>query len=595
MILKELFNTLTERHGGHRLALGDSGRSVEGLALDEDAEGWLGLDEVVVTGRNKLDARFLAAVSEGGAPAVVWRAEGEPSEQTVKNAEELGLGLLAISPGVPRRELFSLFARDAEGVALLRYSHGAARALLESVGGEASVAKLAGRVADLLGRSVVVEDPVGRLIAGSDPAGAKDGGGSQALISVLEAHELRASKGSGVEETRRERRDRYARLPDGFLSVPVERWRVEKTELFWTPIGTGAPAGYLWIDLAGSPLRPDDVVILYWAARALEAELGKERVRLETELGVRGDFVDDVVNSHHGSVDLLLQRARYLGADLSSGALSVIVDIDDFAGYLSRRKLKESAIQELKRRLTDAVRLQARTLLELPARSTLGQRHSVSGCVPRCHAGRAPGEGPEPCLPRPALRQRPLAGPHGLGRRRAVQGGPGYAFRGVFGGRGGFGDRAPHTRPLLRLHLRADGHLQPSFPCLAGGARGARVLLRGDPGARSLLRLPLWHGAHLHLDDLPRQRCLYRQDRLGPVRSPPHHPLPPRPRQGAHPPRRGQERGPRTPHLGHKGHAAPRARPREARELHRPLRRSLPYYWDNPATLSGPDVCTSGQ
>jgi sugar diacid utilization regulator len=362
MILKELFNTLTEKHGGHRLALGDSGRSVEGLALDEDAEGWLGPDEVVVTGRNKLDARFLAAVSEGGAPAVVWRAEGEPSEQTVKNAEELGLGLLAISPDVPLRELFSLFARDAEGDALLRYSHGAARALLESVGGEASVAKLAGRVADLLRRSVVVEDPVGRLIAGGDPAGAKDGGGSQALISVLEAHELRASKGSGVEETRRERRDRYARLPDGFLSVPVERWRVEKTELFWTPIGAGAPAGYLWIDLASSPLRPEDVVLLYWAARSLEAELGKERVRLETELGVRGDFVDDVVNSHHGSVDLLLQRARYLGADLSSGALSVIVDIDDFAGYLSRRKLKESAIQELKRRLTDAVRLQARTL-----------------------------------------------------------------------------------------------------------------------------------------------------------------------------------------------------------------------------------------
>jgi len=362
MILKELFNNLTEKHGGHRLALGDSGRSVEGLALDEDAEGWLGPDEVVVTGRKKLDDRFLAAVSEGGAPAVLWRAEGEPSEQTVKNAEELGLGLLVISPGVPLRELFSLFARDAEGEALLRYSHGAARALLKSVGGEASVAKLAGQVADLLGRSVVVEDPVGRLIAGGDPVGAKDGGGSQALISVLQAHELRASKGSGVEETRRERRDRYARLPDGFLSVPVERWRVEKTELFWTPIGAGAPAGYLWIDLAGSPLRPEDVVILYWAARSLEAELGKERVRLETELGVRGDFVDDVVNSHHGSVDLLLQRARYLGADLSSGALSVIVDIDDFAGYLSRRKLKESAIQELKRRLTDAVRLQARTL-----------------------------------------------------------------------------------------------------------------------------------------------------------------------------------------------------------------------------------------
>jgi sugar diacid utilization regulator len=114
--------------------------------------------------------------------------------------------------------------------------------------------------------------------------------------------------------------------------------------------------------LRDDPLRPEDVAVLYWAVRAFEAELGKERVRLETELGVRGDFVDDVVNGHHGSVELLLQRARYLGADLTEGALVVVVDIDDFAGYLGRRKLKEAAIQELKRRLADAVRLQARGL-----------------------------------------------------------------------------------------------------------------------------------------------------------------------------------------------------------------------------------------
>ena len=104
------------------------------------------------------------------------------------------------------------------------------------------------------------------------------------------------------------------------------------------------------------------MVSLYWARRVLETELSKARVRLETELGVRGDFVDDLVNGHYGSVDLLLQRARYLGADLSEGALVVIVDIDDFARYLERRKPKEPAIQELKRRLADAVRLQTRQL-----------------------------------------------------------------------------------------------------------------------------------------------------------------------------------------------------------------------------------------
>ncbi|HEY6673299.1 MAG TPA: hypothetical protein VIZ59_00165, partial [Rubrobacteraceae bacterium] len=296
MNLKELFNAISEELGGQRLALGEPGRSVEGLALEEEAEGWLGRDEVAVTGRKELDTRFLATVAEGGAPAVIWRTEGEPPAESVRYAEELGLGLLALPPGVPLRELLSLFTRgarlDAEGEGLLRHSHAAARTLLESAGGEASVAKLAGKLAGLLKRSVVVEDPVGRFIAGGDPADSGDSGGSQTLISTLEAHELRASKGSGVEETRRERRDRYARLPNGFLSVPVERWRVAETELFWMPVGAGAPAGYLWMDLADHPLGPKDVVVLYWAARALEAELGKERVRLETELGIRGDFVD---------------------------------------------------------------------------------------------------------------------------------------------------------------------------------------------------------------------------------------------------------------------------------------------------------------
>src|SRR5215212_6543238 len=360
MILKELLNAFTEELGGRRLVPGEPGHPVKGLAMDEETDGWLSSDEVVVTARKELGPKFLAAVAQGGAPAVVWRTESKPPEETVQQAEELGLGLLALPPSVPLRAMLSLFTRNVEGEGLLRYSHDAAQALIESAGGEASVAKLAGRLAGLLGRCVVVEDPVGRLVAGSDLA---NGSGSEALISTLETHGLRASRGSGVEETRRERRDRYARLPNGFLSVTVERWRIAQTELFWMPIGTGAPTGYLWLDLIrGSPLRPEDVVVLYWAARALEAELGKERVRLETELGVRGDFVDDVISGHHGSTELLLQRARYLGADLSSGALSVIVDIDDFAGYLGRRKLKEPAIQELKRRLADAVRLQAREL-----------------------------------------------------------------------------------------------------------------------------------------------------------------------------------------------------------------------------------------
>jgi sugar diacid utilization regulator len=313
---------------------------------------------VAVTDRGDLDEPFLEAVAGVGSPAVAWRTNGRPRTEATERAATLGLGLVAIPPGVPLRKLQALLAGDvtAEGAELLARSHTVARAFFD--GGDPSLEALARQLAGLLDRSVAVEDPVGRLLAGAPP----DGSGPGALIPKLEEGNLRASRGSGVDETQRERRDRYARLPDGFLSVPVERWRVGGKELHFTPVGSGAPIGYLWVDLTEKPLRPEDVVVLYWATRALEAELGKERVRLETELGVRGDFVDDVVNSHHGSVDLLLQRARYLGCDLSQGALVVVVDIDDFAGYLSRRRLRESAIQELKRRLADAVRLQARGL-----------------------------------------------------------------------------------------------------------------------------------------------------------------------------------------------------------------------------------------
>ena len=356
VILKDFSRILLEELDADCPLPGDASRQVRGLAVDEPVKGWISPDEVAVTARETLDEDFLDSVASTGSPAIVWRLEGEAQPEDVERAAALGMGLFVLTPEVPLRRLFEIFSHD-DGLLLL--SHGAGRALLESAGGDSTVEDLAGRISGMLRRSVVIEDPVGRLIASSPATNVQD---ENRLYVALEEQGLRASKSSGIDETRRERRDRYARLPDGYLSVPVERWRVADGELFWTPIGTGAPAGYLWIDLDGAHLKPEDVVLLYWARRVLEAELGKERIRLETELGVRGDFVDDLVSGHYGSVELLLQRARYLGADLADGALVMVVDIDDFARYLERRRPKEPAIQELKRRLADAVRLQTRQL-----------------------------------------------------------------------------------------------------------------------------------------------------------------------------------------------------------------------------------------
>ena len=348
MLLKDFHRILMDEFDAGCPVEGDGERAASGLAVDEETDGWIEAGEIAVS-RRSLDDEFLKTVQGAGAPALVWRSEERPDDNVTELARKLNIGLFTISPGIPIKKLYAAFSGRND---LLLHSHAVSRRLLE--GGDASVAGVAGRISELLGRPVVVEDPVGRLLV--------DAGASEELVSLLEETKLRASKSAGVEETRRDRRDRYARLPDGFLSVPVERWRIEDHELFWMPVGSGSPVGYLWMDLEGHQLEPEDVVLLYWARHILETELGKERVRLETELGARGDFVDDLVNGHYGSVDLLLQRARYLGADLSDGALVLIVDIDDFARYLERRRLKEPAIQELKKRLADAVRLQVRQL-----------------------------------------------------------------------------------------------------------------------------------------------------------------------------------------------------------------------------------------
>ena len=352
MILKDFSRILLEELEADCPLPGDATRRVRGLAVDEPIKGWISSDEIAITARQNLDEDFLQGVASSGSPAVVWRLGDGAEQEDIDRAAALGLGLFLISPEVPLRRLFEVFS---QGDGLLLLSHGAGRTLLENAGGETKVEELAARISQMLGRHVVIEDPVGRLIASSG-----DAPDENLLYATLEEEGLRASKSKAIDETRRERRDRYARLSDGYLSVPIERWRVSEGELFWTPIGAGAPAGYLWIDLDGSHLKPEDVVLLYWARLVLEAELGKERIRFETELGFRGDFVDDLVSGHYGSVELLLQRARYLGADLAEGALVVVVDIDDFARYLERRKPKEPAIQELKRRLADAVRLQTR-------------------------------------------------------------------------------------------------------------------------------------------------------------------------------------------------------------------------------------------
>jgi hypothetical protein len=207
VILKDFSRILLEELEADCPLPGDATRRVRGLAIDEPIKGWISPDEAALTDREILDEDFLKGVASAGSPAIICRREGGARPEAVAQAAALGLGLFLIAPDVPLKRLFEVFSQD-DGLLLL--SHGAGRALLESAGGETKVEELAGRISGMLGRSVVIEDPVGRLIAGSGNTSK-----GNRLYATLEEEGWRASRSKGIDETRRERRDRYARLPDG--------------------------------------------------------------------------------------------------------------------------------------------------------------------------------------------------------------------------------------------------------------------------------------------------------------------------------------------------------------------------------------------
>jgi PucR family transcriptional regulator, purine catabolism regulatory protein len=85
------------------------------------------------------------------------------------------------------------------------------------------------------------------------------------------------------------------------------------------------------------------------AAIVLALALTKEREVAEVEGHVRGEYLDDLVQGTYGDENAAQRRARHLGYPLTGGHILLIVDIDDFRGFLRTRQIGEEAIQALKR------------------------------------------------------------------------------------------------------------------------------------------------------------------------------------------------------------------------------------------------------
>ncbi len=85
------------------------------------------------------------------------------------------------------------------------------------------------------------------------------------------------------------------------------------------------------------------------AALVMALALIKEREVAEVEGHVRGEYLDDLVQGTFGDEAAAQRRARHVGYPLPGRHVLMVVDVDDFRGFIRARQIGEDAIQGLKR------------------------------------------------------------------------------------------------------------------------------------------------------------------------------------------------------------------------------------------------------
>jgi len=120
------------------------------------------------------------------------------------------------------------------------------------------------------------------------------------------------------------------------------------------------------------------------AAIVLALALTRDREVAEVEGRVRGELLEDLIHGTYGDEPAAQRRARHLGYPLAGSHVLMVVDIDDFSGFVRGRQLPEEMIQALKR---DYLRLVSSVIRTAFPRALLGARSdSVMGLLPATDA-----------------------------------------------------------------------------------------------------------------------------------------------------------------------------------------------------------------
>jgi PucR family transcriptional regulator, purine catabolism regulatory protein len=138
--------------------------------------------------------------------------------------------------------------------------------------------------------------------------------------------------------------DHLARSPNKLLHVAEPGG----LGLFAVPIIVGHDGlGYVCALTDQDALEEMERVALEHAATVAAVEMGRDQARFETEVRLKGDFVDDLIGGRFSSEDSLLRRANFLGCDLSHGATVLVADIEPGDPGPVRGDISETETQRL--------------------------------------------------------------------------------------------------------------------------------------------------------------------------------------------------------------------------------------------------------
>lgn len=323
---------------------GGLGHAVSSVTVGEvpDIADWLSGGEIVLSTMFALiddPARqqdFCRRIMSAGAAALLVKPQrfvGEFPPSVLETADRRGFPIIE----VPQEIRWTRIMQEAMEVlidrhaSLLEKSQNIHRQLLEVVirgGGWEEIAEAA---------AALVDKPVAILDVSLEPLGVS----ADSRWTGEDIYELVDAPGVREELTEpRESREMLFQLHlEGGLAAFVVPVIVSHSRL-----------GYVCAFSEASGLEELERVALENAATVAAVEMARDQARFETEVRLKGDFVDDLIGGRFSSADSLLRRASFLGCDLSKGATVLIADFDDFESGVVHRQMREEDIQRLKNR-----------------------------------------------------------------------------------------------------------------------------------------------------------------------------------------------------------------------------------------------------